>query len=54
MLSSRSVEGRIRFIGVCREIGQYEAHVSAEPAPPETDTRLSEANEYEERPSDLE
>ena len=54
MLSSRSVWGCIRFTGVCREIGQHEAHVSAEPTPPETDSRVSETNEYEERPSDFE
>ncbi len=53
MSSSRSVWGYIRFTGVCREIGPYEAHVSAKPTPPETDSRVSETNEHKEWPSYL-
>ena len=53
MLSSRSVRGFISFAGVCREIGQYEAHLSAEPTTPEAYSRVSETNEHKERPSHL-
>ena len=36
------------------EIGHHEAHVSAEPPPPETDPWIQEAHEHQERPAHLE
>ena len=35
-----------------QEIGQNEAHVSAELPPPETEARISAADEYQERQTD--